>query len=58
MMLKDLKLALAAAQHHGSAVPLGAVAGQLYQLLRNQGLGKKDFSVIIKMLERMDDEGR
>ena len=58
MMLKDLELALAAAQHHGSAVPLGAVAGQLYQLLRNQGLGKKDFSVIIKMLERMDDEGR
>jgi 3-hydroxyisobutyrate dehydrogenase len=58
MMLKDLKLALAAAQHHGSAAPLGALAGQLYQLLRNQGLGKKDFSVIIKMLERMDDEGR
>jgi 3-hydroxyisobutyrate dehydrogenase len=58
MMLKDLGLAVAAAQRHGSAVPLGAVAGQLYQLLRNQGLGKKDFSVIIKMLERMDDEGR
>jgi 3-hydroxyisobutyrate dehydrogenase len=55
MMLKDLQLALAAAQSHRSATPLGAVASQLYQLLRNQGRGKKDFSVIVKMLEGTDD---
>jgi len=58
MMLKDLALALAAARTHQSAAPLGAVAHQLYQLLRNQGLGKKDFSVIIKMLEGVHDGGR
>jgi 3-hydroxyisobutyrate dehydrogenase len=58
MMLKDLGLALSAAQTHGSATPLGAVTSQLYQLLRNQGLGKKDFSVIIKLLEGVHDGGR
>ncbi len=58
MMLKDLGLALDAARTHHSASPLGALATQLYQLLRNQGLGKKDFSVIIKMLEGMDDGDR
>jgi len=55
MMLKDLKLAQSAAQAHGVASPLGASAAQLYQLLRNQGQGKKDFSVIIKMLEGSQD---
>jgi 3-hydroxyisobutyrate dehydrogenase len=54
MMLKDLKLAQAAAQTNGTASPLGAAAAQLYQLLRNQGWGRKDFSVIIKMLEGND----
>jgi len=51
MMLKDLRLAEAAAASTGTASPLGAVAAQLYQLMRNAGLGKKDFSGIIKMLE-------
>ncbi len=51
MMLKDLRLAEAAAASTGTASPLGAVATQLYQLMRNAGLGKKDFSGIIKMLE-------
>ncbi|MFP4125660.1 MAG: 3-hydroxyisobutyrate dehydrogenase, partial [Alphaproteobacteria bacterium] len=58
MMLKDLRLALAAARTYQSATPLGALAGELFQLLRNQGLGKKDFSVIIKMLEGMHGRGR
>ncbi|NBB70010.1 MAG: 3-hydroxyisobutyrate dehydrogenase, partial [Alphaproteobacteria bacterium] len=53
MMLKDLHLALAAGQPRGVVSPLGAVAAQIYQLLHNQGLGKKDFSVIIQMLEGM-----
>jgi 3-hydroxyisobutyrate dehydrogenase len=54
MMLKDLRLASAAAAGSGSASPLGAVATQLYQLMRNAGLGKKDFSAIIKVLEGED----
>ncbi|MFW5680016.1 MAG: 3-hydroxyisobutyrate dehydrogenase [Pseudomonadota bacterium] len=51
MMLKDLKLAAAAAAEGGSSAPLGAAAAQLYQLLSDLGAGKKDFSFIIKMLE-------
>jgi 3-hydroxyisobutyrate dehydrogenase len=55
MMLKDLGLALGAARTHHSAAPLGIKAHELFQLLRNRGLGKKDFSVIVKLLEGMDD---
>jgi 3-hydroxyisobutyrate dehydrogenase len=51
MMLKDLKLAQAAADGGGAPTPLGAAAAQLYQLLSNAGAGKKDFSFIIRMLE-------
>ncbi len=51
MMLKDLKLAQTAAGVGGVATPLGAAAAVLYQLAVNGGLGKKDFSAIIKMLE-------
>jgi len=58
MMLKDLNLALAAGQTRGAVSPLGAMAAQIYQLLHNQGLGKKDFSVIIQMLDGMHDGAR
>jgi len=58
MMLKDLNLALAAGQARGAVSPLGAMAAQIYQLLHNQGLGKKDFSVIIQMLDGMHDGAR
>ena len=46
MMLKDLKLAQAAAQATAAATPLGAQAAALYQMLANAGLGAKDFSVM------------
>jgi 3-hydroxyisobutyrate dehydrogenase len=50
MMLKDLKLAQQAAQAAGATTPLGAEAAALYQLLANNGLAAKDFSVIFRML--------
>lgn len=50
LMLKDLKLAMAAAQGAGASVPMGAQAEALYQLLANNGGGAADFSAIIKLL--------
>jgi 3-hydroxyisobutyrate dehydrogenase len=50
MMLKDLKLAQAAAQATGAASPLGAEAAALYQMLANAGLGSKDFSIMFPFL--------
>jgi 3-hydroxyisobutyrate dehydrogenase len=50
LMLKDLKLAIGAAQGAGAATPLGAEAAQLYALFAAQGHGGTDFSGIIKML--------
>lgn len=51
MMLKDLKLAQAAAQNAGQATPLGAAAENLYALMSAQGKGAVDFSGIIKVLQ-------
>jgi 3-hydroxyisobutyrate dehydrogenase len=50
MMLKDLKLAQAAAQATGAATPMAAQAEALYQMLNNAGLGAKDFSVMFPFL--------
>jgi 3-hydroxyisobutyrate dehydrogenase len=52
MMLKDLKLAQAAAQETGAASPLGAEAAALYQMAANAGLGAKDFSIIFSFLAK------
>jgi len=52
MMLKDLKLAQAAAGASGAATPLGAAAAAIYQMLANAGLGPKDFSVIFRLISR------
>ena len=51
LMLKDLKLAMDAAQQAGAYTPLGAQAEELYQRFVNLGGGSKDFSGIIKMLD-------
>jgi 3-hydroxyisobutyrate dehydrogenase len=51
MMLKDLKLAQAAAQSAGQSTPLGAAAQALYALMVSGGRGALDFSGIIKMLQ-------
>ncbi|CAA7612301.1 putative 3-hydroxyisobutyrate dehydrogenase [Candidatus Terasakiella magnetica] len=50
MMLKDLKLAVEAAQGSGAVIPLGAEAAQLYALMVGSGEGGLDFSGIIHML--------
>ena len=51
LMLKDLKLAMEAAQQAGAYTPLGGEAEELYQRFVNLGGGSKDFSGIIKMLD-------
>jgi 3-hydroxyisobutyrate dehydrogenase len=51
LMLKDLKLAMSAAQRAGASVPMGALAESLYQNFANLGGAPKDFSAIIKMLD-------
>jgi 3-hydroxyisobutyrate dehydrogenase len=50
MMLKDLKLAQAAAGASGAATPLGANAAALYALFEAAGEGGTDFSGVVKML--------
>ena len=51
LMLKDLKLAMAAAQGVDASVPMGAAAEALYQAFANAGHATKDFSAIIAMLD-------
>jgi 3-hydroxyisobutyrate dehydrogenase len=50
LMLKDLKLALAAANTAGASVPMGAQAAALYQLFANNGGAAFDFSAIVRLL--------
>ncbi|WP_342162249.1 3-hydroxyisobutyrate dehydrogenase [Methylobacterium sp. SD21] len=50
LMLKDLRLAQAAALAAGAATPLGAEAAQIYGLFDGLGHGGEDFSAIIRML--------
>jgi 3-hydroxyisobutyrate dehydrogenase len=50
-MLKDLKLAMEAAQQAGACTPIGGEAEDLYQRFVNLGGGSKDFSGIIRMLD-------
>ena len=48
LMLKDLRLAMQAAEDSGTAVPVGAKARELYEGVVDAGEGGRDFSVIIK----------
>jgi len=50
LMLKDLRLAQAAAIAAGASTPLGAEAAQIYGLFEGLGHGGEDFSAIIRML--------
>src|SRR5207244_2655842 len=50
MMLKDLRLAQAAADSVGAAAPIGAEAAAVYALFNNAGHGSLDFSGIINMI--------
>ena len=50
LMLKDLKLAMAAAKDVGADVPMGDLAEKLYANFAEAGNGGVDFSAIIKTL--------
>jgi 3-hydroxyisobutyrate dehydrogenase len=51
LMLKDLKLAMEAAQSVGAYTPIGGEAEELFQRFVDRGGGNKDFSGIIKMID-------
>ena len=51
LMLKDLKLAMQAAQLAGAYTPIGGQAEELFQRFVDRGGGNKDFSGIIKMID-------
>jgi len=50
LMLKDLRLAMEAAQGAGASVPMGHLAETLYATFAQEGHGGEDFSAIIKTL--------
>jgi 3-hydroxyisobutyrate dehydrogenase len=51
LMLKDLELAVEAAQAVGAPVPMGAQAEALYQMFVGLGGAAKDFSAVTKLLD-------
>jgi 3-hydroxyisobutyrate dehydrogenase len=51
LMLKDLKLAMEAAQQTGAYTPMGGEAEELYQRFVERGGGSRDFSALIKMID-------
>jgi 3-hydroxyisobutyrate dehydrogenase len=51
LMLKDLKLAMEAAQEAGAYTPMGGEAEELYQRFVDRGGATKDFSALIKMID-------
>jgi 3-hydroxyisobutyrate dehydrogenase len=57
LMLKDLKLAMEAAQAAGAYTPMGGEAEELYQRFVTLGGANKDFSAIIKMIDDSWDKG-
>ena len=50
LMLKDLKLAQAAAAGCGATTPMGAQAEALYALFDGLGHGRKDFSAVLQLM--------
>ncbi len=62
LMLKDLKLAQAAAAAAGAATPMGAQAEALYAMFDRLGYGDKDFSGVLQLmrghLDELDVEAR
>ena len=56
LMLKDLKLAQAAAAASGAATPMGAQAEGLYAMFERLGYGDKDFSAVLQLMRGRLDE--
>jgi 3-hydroxyisobutyrate dehydrogenase len=60
LMLKDLKLAMEAADEAGAYTPMGGEAEELYERFVERGGGGRDFSALIKMIDdswKAPDEG-
>ena len=51
-MLKDIGLVLDSAKESGAIMPTAEVAKELYAKALNSGLGKEDYSAVIKILRR------
>ncbi len=51
LMLKDLRIAMEAAQAAGAVVPMGALAAQIYAMMEAAGRGGEDFSGVIRQLD-------
>jgi len=54
LMLKDLRLAMAAAKDAGADTPMGAQAAALYEQMAADGQGGLDFSAVIRSLQRQE----
>lgn len=52
LMVKDLGLAMDTAKESGSSTPLGMLATELYRNHKAAGWGRKDFSSILKAIQR------
>jgi len=50
LMLKDMGLAADAARSVNAPLPTGAVAASMYSVMSNNGMGRKDFSAVYKLL--------
>jgi len=57
LMLKDMKLAMEAAEGANAYTPMGSEAEKLYQRFTDLGGGDRDFSAIIKMIDDSWEEG-
>lgn len=57
MMRKDLTLALATAADVGAPMPLTALLNELHQAGVARGMGKEDFSSIVRVLEGLAGQG-
>ena len=53
-MLKDLQLAMAAAEESGADTTMGSMATKLYQAMNDGGYGGDDFSSIINRLAELN----
>ena len=51
LMLKDLRLAMEAAESVDAYTPMGSAAEELYARFADRGGSAKDFSAIIKMID-------
>ena len=49
-MLKDLKLAVEAAQSVNCKVELGQASKKIYQNITDKGMGRKDFGIIYDLI--------